>query len=130
MIYLEKLNEKTVYNFFKEVYETFEEKEFDSYGDEMSFVILQIVKYYNNNDFTRLFDMAQDYINNWLEISLQDIKDIFENYDGYAREALHNIHKEREYYVDSEGFYHHNILSAICAEYKRILIQVCVEYSN
>lgn len=120
MKYLEKINDKNVYNFFKEVYETFEEKEFDSYGDEMSSVILQIVKYYNNNDFTRLFDVAQDYINNWTELSLEDIKDIFENYCCYAREALQNIHKERGYYVDSEDFYHHNILSAICAEYKRL----------
>lgn len=120
MIYLEKLNVKTVYNFFKEVYETFEEVEFEAYGDEMSSVILQMVNYYNNRDFTRLFDIAQDYINNWLELSLQDIKDIFENYGGYVRETLHNIHKERGYYIDSEDFYHHNILSAICAEYKRM----------
>ena len=120
MTYLEKINEKNVYNFFKDVYETFEEVEFNSYGDEMSTIILRMVEHYNNNDFTRLFDMAQDYINNWLELSLQDIKDIFENYGGYARKALQNIHKERGYYVDSEGFYHHNILSAICAEYKRL----------
>ena len=79
MTFLENLNEKVVYNFFKEVYEAFEEKEFNSYGDEMSTVILQMVKYYNNNDFTRLFDIAQDYINNWTEMSLQDFKDIFEN---------------------------------------------------
>lgn len=120
MTYLENLNEKIVYNFFKEVYETFEEVGFESYGDEMSFIIMQMVKYYNNNDFTRLFDMAQDYINNWLELSLDDFFNIFENRDGYAREALQNIHKERGYYVDSEDFYHHNILSAICAEYKRL----------
>ena len=79
MTFLENLNEKVVYNFFKEVYEAFEEKEFNSYGDEMSTVILQMVKYYNNNDFTRLFDIAQYYINNWTEMSLQDFKDIFEN---------------------------------------------------
>ena len=120
MTYLENLDRKNVYNFFKEVYETFEEVEFESYGDEMSSIILQMVRYYNNNDFTRLFDIAQDYINNWLELSLQDIKDILENYDGYAREALQNIYKERGYYIDSEDFYHHNILSAICAEYKRL----------
>ena len=119
MTNLQNLNEKVVYNFFEEVYETFEET-FDSYGDEMSFIILQMVKYYNNNDFTRLFDMAQDYINNWSELSLVDIFDIFENRGGYARKALQNIHKERGYYIDSEDFYHHNILSAICAEYKRL----------
>ena len=78
------------------------------------------MKYYNNSDFTRLFDIAQDYINNWTELSLEDIKDIFENYGDFARRTLQNIHKERGYYIDSEDFYHHNILSAICAEYKRL----------
>lgn len=109
-----KINSEEMYKTFNNLFEMFN-KRFGAYGDEISDVIERVYNLFNNKDYTRLFDILDMYVNDYQDISLYDLYQIFNGF--FDKEIIKNIKIIKGYYVDSEDFYHHNILSALIAEY-------------